>query len=207
MRESVLAINSDNLSTGSSRFSVSLKEVMSKKFMPFSQKAAILKLLEADENSDGEICESELIKGKEILKSIRDSICNTLANVALVAALVGITTFTFVLQPLEPAMIDGPEEDPSEALARAYTVFNVISTGMSMIAIALCTFYNLVITIFLTNDEDFGNSPSFTSLTLTRVTYCPYSLSTSQYGSFCTYQRLLLLLYSVLLEFCLPLER
>ena len=164
----------------SSRFSVSLKEVMSKKFMPFSQKAAILKLLEADENSDGEICEAELIKGKEILKSLRDSICDTLANVALVSALVGITTFTFVLQPLEPAIIDGPEVEPSEVLARTYTVFNVMSTGMSMIAIALCTFYNLVITTLLTNDEDFGNSPSFTSLTLTRVTHCPYSLSTSQ---------------------------
>ena len=207
MTASVYAINSDHLSTASSEFSVSLKEVMSKKFMPFSQKAAILKLLEADENCDGEICEAELIKGKEILKSLRDSICNALANVAVVSALIGVTTFTFVLQPLEPAFVDGPEEEPSEALARAYTVCNVISTGMAMIAIALCTFYNLVITTLLTNDEDFGNASSFTSPTLTSVMYCPYSLSTSQYGSLCTYQRLLLLSHSALLEFCLPLER
>jgi len=49
---------------------IEVKGVFSKKFIPFSQKAALLKLLEADLNVDGVFTRDELTKAAPIIKTV-----------------------------------------------------------------------------------------------------------------------------------------
>jgi len=136
-------------------FSVNIAEVLDNKVMSFSQKAAILKLLEADEDNDGHLNHEDISKGKDVLKELKDSIVSTLANVAVVSALIGITTYASILSPLQPSVLDVPEEVATQGLLTAYTSFNMISTCFSLVTIGLCTFYTLILTMLLTTTEDF----------------------------------------------------
>jgi hypothetical protein len=122
-------------------FKVDLKGILSKKFMPFSQKAAVLTLLEADLDLNGCLSVEEIEKAEELVKNIKESMLNTFANVGVVSALIGITTYAAILNPLSPAPIDGSPTVQVD-LYRTYTILNMISTCFSLNAIFLCTFYN-----------------------------------------------------------------
>ena len=154
---------------------VSIRALLERRLMAFSQKAAILKLLEADTDCDGELSKEELVKNKELMNSLKDSITSTLGHVAVIGALVGTTTFTCVTNPLLPSDIIGPDEI-NEDLHRAYVICNVIATGFSLTTISLCTFYTLILTTLLTDDEDFVWFVAHVPAVIISFTFCIFGI-------------------------------
>lgn len=133
---------------------IDIKGIFAKKFIPFSQKAAVVKLLEADLNVDGVFTHDELVKASPIIKTVRESMLSAFANCGVVCALFGITTYTALLSPLTPSTIDH-SDDINHNLSRLYVILMMISTCFSLLGVFVCTWYTLVVTVLLTSDEDF----------------------------------------------------
>jgi hypothetical protein len=148
--------SSSNNPTFSNSVVLDLRTLSRKKFLPFSQKAVILKVISLIETSDnGIITGKSLEDAKECLNILRDGQVNIYLNTGVVSALFGISTFAMLLTPLQPSTINLPNDyDNIKGIEYGYTVCAGLSTAFSFVAIFLSTFYALIITQLLTDNED-----------------------------------------------------
>lgn len=104
----------------------------------YSQKVLLLKLKEFDDDDDGCLTPHEVVKvAEESFKSIKEAMILSYANLAVVSALVGTTTYSSVLSPPEVAI----ENDLAYAGLILVVTFNMISTCLNLVCICLATFY------------------------------------------------------------------
>jgi uncharacterized membrane protein len=122
------------------------------KSMAYTQKATLLKLLEELNKSDQD--ENKAAEEAEkLMRDISDSIVNTLSNLAVLSALVGITTYTGVISPSSPSNIDPPSSS-SVVIPRLTTVLNIACTSFAMLTICLATSYIYILMNLLVEAED-----------------------------------------------------
>jgi hypothetical protein len=132
--------------------------------MTYSQKATLLKLLDQIHKKSGsqitgkeELANEENLKAaeeaEELLEEISDSMINTLANLAVLSALVGITTYTGVISPSAPSDIDPPSSS-SVTIPRLITVLNMGCTAFAMLTICLATSYIYIMENLLVEPSD-----------------------------------------------------
>jgi hypothetical protein len=107
------------------------------KNMAYTQKATILKLLEEMKKSDDD--EKTAEEAKKLVDEIKDSIVNTLTNLAVLSALVGITTYALVISPSSPSELDPPPSSVSINIPRVSTILNMACTASAMLSICLAT--------------------------------------------------------------------
>jgi hypothetical protein len=132
--------------------------------MAYSQKATFLKLLDQIHKKSGsqitgneELVNEENLKAaeeaEELLEEISDSMINTLANLAVLSALVGITTYTAVISPSSPSDIDPPSSS-SITIPRLITILNMGCTAFAMLTICLATSYIYIMENLLVEPSD-----------------------------------------------------
>lgn len=122
------------------------------KNMAYTQKATILKLLEEMKKSDDD--EKTAEEAKKLVDEIKDSIVNTLTNLAVLSALVGITTYALVISPSSPSELDPPPSSVSINIPRVSTILNMACTASAMLSICLATSYVYILVNMLVDDED-----------------------------------------------------
>jgi hypothetical protein len=79
---------------------------------------------------------------------------NSYANLGVLSALVGITTYTSVLSPMNPSSIDIPVHGFAISGIRACSVLNMCSTCCSLVTICLATSYIYIVSNLLVSRED-----------------------------------------------------
>jgi hypothetical protein len=153
----------DNLSTkstASNRGSTELDLMQElQKFIPYTQKAVILKLLALDDGEDGQgngKLDSQEIESNadNIVQKIKDGMINSYANLGVLSALVGITTYASVLSPLSPSEVDFPVHGFTTYGIRACSVLNMASTCCALVTICLATSYIYIVSNLLITRED-----------------------------------------------------
>jgi hypothetical protein len=134
----------------------STDELYKKKFVPFSQKAAIIKLNEISlPTAEASSIEKRHIdEAHKILDQIKDAQLSALANLGILSALVGCATFSMLLTPFAAvSLFEGSTGDKSD-LMRLYVMCCGTSAAFSCLAICMATWFTLVITALLPKYHD-----------------------------------------------------
>jgi hypothetical protein len=143
-----------NPSKSALEFRMDLKGEL-KKFLPYTQKAVVLKLLALERDGDGVLDADEVNEAADtVVQNIKDGMINSYANLGVLSALVGITTYASVLSPLDPSSIDIPIHGFTTYGIRACSVLNMCSTCCALVTICLATSYIYIVSNLLITRHD-----------------------------------------------------